>query len=197
MEWESILYQIANQAPKDLWVKKHRDILRNPPPASRIFQHSKRAAGHPGLGWVGPQMEGERTRTEFGAMRVWSFLKVFLRAKKGLPNLKIHAINGHLELPVLSSAGTNIKNNIWFRRPSGFQNNCPNFILISFCGDIPWEQSALCLRPAYGIADLPSGSIPDLPSSPIWAPLVSTTFMRVILLLHGILHSLLTYTVSK
>lgn len=57
-------------------------------------------------------MEGERTRTEFGAMRVWSFLKVFLRAKKGLPNLKIHAINGHLELPVLSSAGTNIKNNI-------------------------------------------------------------------------------------
>lgn len=57
-------------------------------------------------------MEGERIRIEFGVMRVWFFLKVFLRVKKGFLNFKIYAINGYLEFFVFSLVGINIKNNI-------------------------------------------------------------------------------------
>lgn len=158
-------FQIANQAAKKLWLKKAWSYIEKPPlPLARQIPHRNRAARAP---WV--ERDGARERGREATD--WTGRHENLALPKSCPNGQERApISQNLcdQWPPAASCSQISRNKhgkqyniqILF---CGVQNNCPNFTLISFCRNIPWEQSVLCFHTAYRALN-----ISNLPSSPAW-----------------------------
>lgn len=181
-EWELCLFQIANQAPMKPQLKKCG--LWEKSSARLILQHRTEQQRHLGLRGKGPK-EWQRGHW-LNAMRVTSFPQSSPMGRKGLPNLHTRVTSGHLQLPVLRWAETNMENSTRFR--------CSFAVVKTISQILHWLPGVGTFhrsRESLITSSLSTGpkNMSNLPSSPALGSLASTTFMRVILLLSHILYS--------
>lgn len=159
-EWELILFQIANQAPMKLQLKKCGDTRRNP--LQGWFQHRTEQQRHLGLRGKGPERMGERPLAECHESLVLP--PKFPNGQERSPKLA-HSCD---QWPSSASCSQISRNKHGKQHKiqmlfCGSQNNRSDLTLTSWCGNIPQEQRMLSLLPVYRAQNMW-----NLPSSPTW-----------------------------